>query len=118
MRKTILVLLVIAMLTSILTVSASAAEPRMVTAVNTLNIEGTTATCSLRATGNNTSEYMVANIYLYRDNTCIQRWTKYGYGYILCSLDKTITLGHTYRMSVDLTVNGEDFPVADVYKTV
>lgn len=117
MRKAILVLLVVAMMVGILAVPAMAAEPKMTTAVANLNISGTTATCSLRTSADYSSDSLKAIIKLYRGSTCIATWSTSGNGYIYFSKTKTITKGYTYKMTVDLTVNGVDFPVADVYKT-
>lgn len=132
MRRAILLLLLVAvMLVSMIgipamaaaaeqpeAIAAAAEQARGTTTVIGLDIEGTTATCSLRAVANHISDDLRAVIRLYRGSTCIRVWTVTGNGYIFAEKTATVTKGYTYRMSVDLTVNGADFPVADVYKTI
>lgn len=114
MRKTALVLALVLLMTSVLAIPASAVEPRVTTAVPGITVNGTTATCSLQAAANSTSDYLEATIKLYRGSTKIATWYADGYGYLSFSESKTVTSGYTYTMKVDLTVNGVDFPVADV----
>ena len=118
MRRAILVLLVVAMMTGIFAVPAMAAEPRITTAAASLNITGTTATCTLSASADTTQDSLKAVIRLYRGSTCIAAWSGSGSGYLNMSKTKTVTKGYTYKMTVDLTVNGVDHPVADIYKTI
>lgn len=118
MRRSILVLLVVAMMAGIIAVPAMAAEPRATTAIAGLDITGTTATCSLRASADNSTDTLKAIIRLYRDGTCIATWSGSGSGSLYMTRTKTVTTGHTYKMTVDLTVNDADYPVADVYKTI
>ena len=114
MRKMSLFLALVLLLTSVFAIPASAAEPRMTTAIPGLSVNGTTATCSLRAAGNSTSDYLEATIRLYRGSTKIATWYADGYGYLGFSESTTVATGYTYTMKVEMTVNGESFPVANV----
>ncbi len=116
MRKTALVLAIVLLLTATLAIPAQAAQPRAITAVPGLTINGTTATCSLRSAGNYSTDEFDATIKLYRGSTCIATWTAEGTGYLGFSKTKTITAGYTYTLKTTLTVNGVNFPVADVVK--
>lgn len=106
MRKMSLIL-VVAMLFSILALPAAAAEPRAVTIVPDLSFDGTTANCVVHIMGNSTNEEMDATIRLYRGSTLIATWYAEGNGYIFFEKTKTVTKGYTYKLTVDLTIDGE-----------
>lgn len=116
MRKTALVMAMVLLMTCILAIPAQAVEPRTSVAIPGLNISGTTATCTLRATADSFDDHLEATIRLYRGSTKIATWYAEGDGYLFFSETKTITSGYTYTLKVDLTVNGVDFPVPDVSK--
>ena len=118
MRRAISVLLVLTLLVGIFAVPAMAAEPRATTAVATLDISGTTATCTLSAAADKTSDSVKAIIKLYRGSTCIATWSGSGDGYLFMSKPKTVTKGYTYKMTVSLTINGVSHHVNDIYKTI
>lgn len=106
MRKVSLVLAMVLLL-SVLAVPSMAAEPRIVTIVPGISFEGTTATCTVRAVGNNLTDEMEATIRLYRGSTLIATWYAEGNGYIFFSKEKVVTKGYNYKLTVDLTINGE-----------
>lgn len=108
MRKMALVLVMVMVLTTLaLPVYASAAESRAITIVPAISFDGTTATCNARIVGNTIDEELHATIRLYRGNTLVATWTAEGNGYIFFSKTKTVTKGYTYKLTVDLTVDGE-----------
>lgn len=99
-------ILVVAMLFSILAMPAAAAEPRLVSIIPDLSFDGTTANCVVRIMGNSTNEEMNATIRLYRGSICIATWYAQGNGYIFFSKTKAVTAGYTYKLTVDLTIDG------------
>lgn len=118
MRRAILVLLIVAIMAGIIAVPAMAAESRMTTAIANFNISGTTATCTLSASADNATDSLKAIIRLYRGSTCIATWSGSGSSYLNMTKTKTVTKGYTYKMTVDLTVNGVSHHVNDIYKTI
>ena len=107
MRKIALILAVVMLMTALAT-PALAAQPRAVTIIPELDFDGYTATCSVRIAGNSTSDKMVAAIRLWRGNNLLAAtWTATGNGYIFFSRQTTVIKGQTYRLTVDLTINGE-----------
>ena len=110
MRKIAFVLAVILVLS--MPLSVLAVQPREITVYPTISVNATLATFSVQATGNNMSEYLKATIRLYRDNLLIGSWYVDGYGYIDFTETKVVRSGYTYKVTVDLTVNGVAVPQA------
>lgn len=116
LRKSVLILAVVMLFTT-LAAPAMAAEPRGISAVPGLTVNGTTATCTLSAVGNYSTDKLVASIKLYKGSVLIDSWTATGNGYIFFSDTATISRGPTYTLKVTLTVNGVNFPVPAVSKS-
>lgn len=106
MRKVSLVLAMVLLL-SMLAVPTMAAEPRIVTIIPSIAFEGTTAKCGVSMVGNMATDELEATIRLYRGNTLIATWYAEGNGYIFFSKEKVVTKGYNYKLTVDLTINGE-----------
>ena len=113
MRKVAL-LLVMVLLVSVLAVPTMAAEPRIVTIAPSLSFDGTTARCGVSMVGNMATDELEATIRLYRGSTLIATWYAEGNGYIFFSKEKVVTKGYNYKLTVDLTINGE--ACSQVYK--
>lgn len=111
MRKMSLILAVVLLLTT-LAVPALAAQPRAITIMPSITVNGTTATCDVRCVAERTSDELVATIRLYRGSTLIATWVEEANGYIFFNKTKTVTSGYTYTLTVDLTVNGDPCPTA------
>ena len=110
MKKIAFVLAVIFVLS--MPLSIQAAQPRAITVFPEISVNGTTATCTVRAIADNMSEYLEATIRLYRGSTLIATWYEDGYGYINWTQTKTVLSGYTYKLTVDLTVDGDAVPQA------
>lgn len=108
MKKIAFVLAIVMVLS--MPLSAKAAEPRMTTVYPTISVNATLATFGVQAIGDNMSEYLKATIRLYRENTLIGSWYVDGYGYIDFSETKSVRSGYTYKLTVDLTVDGVAVP--------
>lgn len=106
MRKVSLVLAIVLIFTCI-AVPVSAATPRAVTIVPGISFNGTTALCEVRIVGNQITDDLDATIRLYRGNVLVTSWTTEGTGYLVFSKTATVLRGYTYKLTVDLTINGE-----------
>lgn len=122
MRRMFSLVLVMALMVGVFALPASAAEvaaaadPRAITVIPDLSIDGNLATCEFTAVGNSSSDYLVATIELCKGNLPIVTWGAVGYGHIFFSQPATIVPGYTYTLKVTLTVNGTSVYVPQVSK--
>lgn len=113
MRKLALLMAIVLALSAPL--SAMAVTPRAIDIVPSITIDGTKAICSVYAQGDTAYQYLEATIKLWRGPSCIATWNEENYGYIDFSVTKNISWGFTYKLTVDLTVDGVAQP--QVYVT-
>lgn len=111
MRKMSLILAVVLLLTTLAS-PVLAAQPRAITIVPSITVNGTTATCNVSCVAERTTDLLVAYIRLYRGSTLIATWRVQEEGYIFFSETKSVTSGYKYTLTVDLTVNGNPCPTA------
>ena len=109
MRKMSLILAVVLLVTT-LAVPAMAAQPRAVSVIPSITVEGNTATCYVSCVGERTSDELVATMRLYRGSTLIDSWVESGNGYVFSTETRTVTSGYTYTLTVDLVINGNACP--------
>ena len=117
MRKAALALAIVLLVSLAGPLAAQAVEPRMTTIVPELTFDSNVAKCNVVVTGNNTSEQMVASIKLWQGSNVVKSWEAEGDGYIFFSKTWPVTVGKTYTLTVDLTVNGTAFPRASITNT-
>ena len=110
MKKIAFVLAVILVFS--IPLSVQAAQPRAISIVPEITLEGTSLTCYVSAAADHISEHLEATIRIYRENTLIYTWYASGYGYIDFTRTRGAPSGYTYRMTVDLTVDGVAIPQA------
>ena len=103
MKKVALILAVILALYIPLTVQAATRE---LSVSPTLSFCGTTATCKATVTGDNTSQYIQVNMKLMYGNTTVASWSGSGYGYVYLSKTATAVSGRTYKLVVQVTLDG------------
>lgn len=109
MRKTALLLAIILLISMPMSVSA---EPRILEINPVLDFEGTTAFCEATAVGNNTSEYIEVTMKLKWGIFTLETWTSSGYGYVYMLEQHSVNKGWTYKLVVEVAVNGvESSPV-------
>ena len=108
MKRIALILAVIIVLS--MPLSVQAAQSRMISVLPEITVDGTTATCKVRAAADHMSEHLEATIKLYRGNILLATWYEDGYGYIDFTETKTVLSGHIYKLTVDLTVDGVAVP--------
>ena len=110
MRKTALLLAIIMVISMPLSVSA---EPRALGISPLLDFEGTTAICEATVIGNNTSEYIEVTMKLKWGIFTVESWSSSGYGYVYMLEEHSVNNGWTYKLVVEVTVNGvENTPVS------
>ena len=110
MKKIALLLAMILILSQPL--SAQSVHPRAITVYPEICVNGDSGTCHVTAVADNMSEYLEAKIKIYRDNIWIGTWNETGYGYILFSEDIAVLSGSTYKLVVDVKVDGVAIPRA------
>lgn len=108
MRKIALLMAVI-LLVSIPT-TAYAATPRFLNIMPELTFDGTTANCSVAVVASTTDDNLTATIKLWEGSTCLKSWTVSGEGYIFWEDTVTVTKNSTYKLTVDVTINGVSKP--------
>lgn len=97
-------------------VSVQAVTPRSINTVPTITYSGTQANCVVQIIDSNPSSDIEATIKLWRRNTCLEKWEVSGSGIIIFSDTVTVEKGNTYRLSVDVTVNGVTNPTVTYSK--
>ena len=112
MRKTAMSLAVIMLL--LLPMTAYAAMSRSVGIIPRISFSGTTANCSVIITANNGNDEIEATIKLWQGSMCVATWPEDGTGNIIFSDTATVTKGKTYKLTVDVVINGVAQPQASV----
>lgn len=104
MKKATIALLLLVML--ILPVSAQAPQ-RAVSASPYISFSGTTATCSVNVYSGSRTDSISLTAKLYQGSDCIATWTDSGTGHLNFSRTKRVQKGKTYKLTADITINGE-----------
>lgn len=102
--------LLMALLLFILPVTANAATPRYVNIRPGIDFNGTTATCTVSVTGNSMKDEIEIVVKLWNGGSCIATWKDSGTGYVNFSKDKTVIKNNEYKLTADVTINGEVQP--------
>lgn len=108
MRKGAFLLAVLIVLS--IPMTAFAASPRSLSIMPALTFDGTTANCSVTIVGDRITDDLSATIKLWRGTTCLATWTTSGEGYIFWDDTATVTRYRTYKLTVDVTINGVTKP--------
>lgn len=108
MKKCALIMAIIIVLS--IPITANAASPRMLSIMPAITFDGTTANCSVTIVGDQLTDDLTATIKLWRGTTCLETWTASGEGYIFWDDTATVTKNKTYKLTVDVTVNGVTKP--------
>ena len=111
MKKRVFVLSVLFLL--LLTLSAQAAEVRVVRIKPELYFSDTTATCSVSCKADNARDTVEATLTLYQGETYVDSWSNSGTGRVFISGSCDVESGKTYKLVVDYSING----VAQLSKT-
>ena len=110
MRWSAVLVVIILVISMPLSVSAA---PRALGITPTIAFDGTTANCEAMVVGNNTSEYIEVTMKLKWGIFTVESWTSSGYGYVYMLEEHAVNKGWTYKLVVEVTVDGvESSPVS------
>lgn len=115
MKKIAMLLAIILLVATPLSVQA--ATPRLISIIPELSYTGTTANCGVLVSADYTTQEIEATITLWHGNSWIERWEVSGYGYFYWQDTVPVTSGNTYRLSVDVSIDGEDLDQVYISKT-
>ena len=101
----------------LLSLSAYAASPRVMTILPAISFDGTTANCRVSVSADRSTDQISAVIQLWNGSTRIARWTDSGTGYLLFSNSATVSKGKTYELTVDVKINGVSKPQVSIEGT-
>lgn len=93
------------------------AEQRAMTITPVLSFNGTTANCSINVIANKNTDEVDAIMQLYESDTCLKTWKESGKGSVKINETSKVSTGKTYKLSVDVTVNGVEQLSKTVTKT-
>ena len=117
MRKTAFLLAIILVLFLPFAVQAAmpAEVPPLVLKIYPgLTFEGTTAKCSVTVIADKTNDKITVTTKLWKGSSCIAIWNSSGNGYVNVAYTKNVTSGATYKLTVDVTINGIPEPTVSI----
>ena len=85
--------------------SANAA-PRALIVDAILEFDSTTAICEATVVGNNATDYIEVLLKLMHGPYCVGTWFDTGYHYVDMQGTTTVIKGDTYKLVVEVTING------------
>ena len=109
------VLLFVAMF-FLLSTQVNAASTRTVLSP-TLTFDGTTAKCSIFVVGYASNDVVSATLKLWHGNTFIETWEDEATTFLSMSKTATVTKGETYKLTVDISINGVPQATVPVTRT-
>lgn len=71
-----------------------------------LNFNGTEAICAVFVLSDKGTDKIDVTMELYQSNTVINTWNETGYGVINCSKTAKVSKGETYKLIVEIEING------------
>lgn len=105
MKKTFALVTVVILLIASLPLSAFAATPRTPAIYPTLTFNGTTATCGLVVTAEDT-DTITATVKLYRGSSVVATWTPRAVGSMGFYDYATVARNATYTLTAQVYING------------
>lgn len=114
--KKMLALITVILLVSSLPLSAFAATPRTPAIYPTLTFNGTTATCGLVVTAENTDR-ITATVTLYKGSSVVARWTPSAVGTMGFYDYATVSRNTTYTLTAQVYINGVAQPPVSTTRT-
>lgn len=115
MKKRILGLVIPVLL--VLTLSAQAAESRILKNIPSLSFNGSTAICTVTCTGNNTKDKVSATLTLYQGGVYVDSWSDSGTGMVFISESCEVESGKSYKLVLTYSINGIAKPSQSDSKT-
>ncbi len=90
----------------ILTLTAQAADLRLVRINPELYFDGNTATCSVFCRADKATDKVDVTLTLYQGETYVDSWTNSGTGGVFVSGSCDVKSGKAYKLVVDYSING------------
>ena len=115
MKKRVIVLIFVLLFT--IPSIAFAATPKTGSVIPKLSFSGTTATCQATVLEDSPYSYIVVTMKLWSGNQCLHTWTKADTETVMLKETATVTKGQTYRLTVDIMVNGTSRPQYSITRT-
>lgn len=112
MKKIVLLLISLTLL--ITSVTAYAAEPRIMNASPDLSFVGTTAECTAYCRGDKATDKITATLTLYQGNTVVDSWSASGTFRVTISEKYSAKKGNSYKLTLSWSVNGVRQPTTSV----
>lgn len=103
MRKTALFLVLVIIIMIPLSVHAGTRE---LSIKPTLSFNGSTATCKSTVVGDNTSQHIEVTMKLMYGTSTVASWSAEGYGYVFLNKTAAVVVGRTYKLQVEVTIDG------------
>lgn len=100
----------------LLSIQANAASPRTVL-TPTLVFDGTTAKCSIFVVGSAPNDTISATLKLWQGDICIETWEGKSTSFLSMSETTTVVKGRTYKLAVDISINGVPQATVPVIRT-
>lgn len=102
----------------ILGISAQASGPlRQPLLYPGLTFSGTTATCKAEVYADNVSDQITVTMKLWHNGSLLKSWTKSGTMSVKMTKTATVAKGKTYKLTVDVSINGIVQPQKSITKT-
>lgn len=114
--KALSILLVLILIAS-MTLTVSAASPRILAIDPGLTFDGTTAQCTLNVCCDHLTDSIFASIKLYKGSTCVQTWTRSASGFLNFYDEVNAVKNAEYTLEVVVTINGVRKPTFTVTNT-
>ena len=111
------VVVIIAMLVTLLTISAEAVGLRAIGGMPRLTFNGTTAHCVVVCNGDKNTDEVKATLTLYQGSTYVDSWSASGKGKAYISEDCAVKSGKSYVLKLTYSINGVSEPSASVTAT-
>lgn len=116
MKKRIICFTLVLLLIAVIPLSANAVTPRAPAILPGLSFSGTTATCSLFVSANS-NDNIHAVIKLWQGSRSLVTWNVSGREYLDFVNTYSVNRNTTYKLTADVTINGESYPQVSVSRT-
>ena len=110
------VLIFVLLLATLFTVAAQAISTRASTFIPTLSIRGNMATCVIDIIADTSDDDIYVEAELLQDGDTYVHWTGSGTGDLYFSRVATVTRGHTYTLTADITIDGKEYSIKPISK--
>ncbi len=118
MKKTLCLIFALILLTAtVLPISTSAATPKSISIIPSLGFDGTTAELGLEVNCGYLTDSISAVVILWEGNFALDQWHPSGSGFLDFIETYSVSRGHTYTLTADVTINGVTRPRVSITRT-